>query len=88
LPGGPLRPALGRLTPPGRGGMLLGPVGLAGVAGRCPAGRGAAALPTPNGLLPTRGDRGPGFGNRGFGVPGSSGRPPGRCSAGGRCGVT
>ncbi|MGC1733069.1 MAG: hypothetical protein WA731_10475, partial [Pseudonocardiaceae bacterium] len=79
LPAGPPRLELGRLPPLGRGGMLLGPVGLAGGAGRCPDERcGGAELPTPKGLLPTRGDRGPGFGNRGREAPGSSGRPPGR----------
>ncbi|MGA9310190.1 MAG: hypothetical protein WBV74_07440, partial [Pseudonocardiaceae bacterium] len=65
LPAGPLRLVLGRLPPPGRGGMLLGPAGLAGGAGRCPDERGGVELPTPKGLLPTFGDRGPGFGNRG-----------------------
>jgi hypothetical protein len=87
LPGGPVRPEAGRLVPPGRGGMLLGPAGLAGGPGRWPGERGGAALPTPNGLLPTRGERGPGFGDRGRGPPGelpSSGRGLGRCSVGGR----
>jgi hypothetical protein len=87
LPGGPVRPEVGRLVPPGRGGMLLGPAGLAGGPGRWPGERGGAALPTPNGLFPTRGERGPGFGDRGRGAPGeapSSGRGLGRCSVGGR----
>jgi hypothetical protein len=86
LPGEPVRPVLGRLVPPGRGGMLLGAAGLAGGAGRWPGERGGAELPTPKGLLPTRGERGPGLGNRGRGAPWpvSSGRPPGRCSVDGR----
>lgn len=43
--------------PPGRGGRSPGPPDR-GADGRC----GGAPLPTPNGLLPTRGERGPGFG--------------------------
>jgi len=61
LPGGPLRLEVGRLPPPGRGGMLLGPAGLAAGPGRGPDGpRGGAEPPTPKGLLPTRAERGPG----------------------------
>jgi len=86
LPGEPVRLVLGRLPPPGRGGMAVGPAGLAGAPGRWPDDRGGAEPPTPNGLLPTRGERGPGLGNRGRGAPGaaepppSSGRAPERCS--------
>jgi hypothetical protein len=86
LPGDPVRPVVGRLVPPGRGGIALGPAGLAGAAGRWAGERGGADAPTPNGLLPTRGDRGPGLGNRGrgaSGAPPSSGRAPGRCSVAG-----
>lgn len=75
--------------------MLPGPVGPPDGPGRGPDERDGAEPPTPKGLLPTRGDRGPGFGNRGRGTPvavpeapPSSGRGPGRCSTGGRCGVT
>jgi hypothetical protein len=91
LPGGPLRPDVGRLPPPGRGGMLPGPVELADGLGRGVDERDGAEPPIPKGLLPTRGERGPGFGDRGRDDPGealpSSGRGPGRCSAG-RCGAT
>jgi hypothetical protein len=71
LPDGPVRPELGRLPPLGRGGMLLGPDGLAAEPDRCPDERGGAELPTPKGLLPTRAERGPGFGDRGVGCPGA-----------------
>lgn len=88
--GEPVRPELGRLLAPGRGGMLPGPAGAVGVPGRWPGERDGAA-PTPKGLLPTRGDRGPGFGDLGRGAAGfaplrppSSARGPGRCSVGGR----
>ena len=96
LLGGPVRPELERPLPPGRGGMLLGPAGAAGGAGRWPDDRGGAAPPTPKGLLPTRGERGPGFGDRGRAPAGlapetpppSSSRGPGRCSVGGTDGAT
>ena len=98
LPGGPLRLELGRLPPPGRGGTLPDPAEPPDAPGRGVDERDGAEPPMPKGLLPTRGDRGPGFGPRGrAAVPGeapdeaappSSGRGPGCCSAGGRCGTT
>jgi hypothetical protein len=66
-------------------------VELPGALGRGVDERDGAEPPTPKGLLPTRGERGPGLGDRGRAAPGeappSSGRGPGRCSAG-RCGAT
>ena len=107
LPGALERGApAGRLPPPGRGGMAPGPgapgpAGAPGPPGRAPDGRGCAAWPTPKGLLPTRGERGPGLEDRGVGGgtvdgPGSPGRgpengvglggvPPRSCAATGRC---
>ena len=101
LPGAPPRGApVGRCPPPGRDGTLPGPAGAPGPAwppGRCAVDRGCAGWPTPKGLFPTRGARGPGRGV----APGrpSPGRDPragdgrgasplgaaaGRCSAAGR----
>ena len=57
----------GRAVAPARAGRHVARPGW--TCGRCGSltltKRGGAELPTPKGLLPTRGERGPGFGNRG-----------------------
>jgi hypothetical protein len=93
-PGSPPRGALGR-GPPGRGPPWPGPAWpgapwagpwAGGGPGRGAAGRGGAPEPTPNGLLPTRGVRGPGRGPLVLGgttaLPASAAAAAGRCWAG------
>ncbi len=96
LPGFGLLPPPGRgadgrsppeRSPPGRSPPGRGPRSLPGPPpGRGAPGRGAGAPePTPNGLLPTRGVRGPGLGPPGLGPCGFGGttEPPPDCGAAG-----
>ena len=80
----------GGCPPPGGGASLRGPAGRwPGGAGALPRGRGGAPEPTPKGLLPTRGDRGPAGlrTRRGARLPGRPGRGRALLRPGGRDGT-